>query len=168
MIVSSIAFHGELLRIALFNLFSFLNFLNFLNQNHLAFGAPIAAPLAVSLGAIPGALSRYYVTLLFSRRLGTSFPFGTFFINLSGSLLMGFFATLAIDQIITSPKLQLFITTGFLGSYTTFSTYALDTSILLRNQQRTKAILYGLGSSILGGICLEAGILLAHWLGRGT
>jgi len=47
-------------------------------------------------------------------------------INLSGSLLIGFFATLAIDQVIPSSELQLLIITGFLGSYTTFSTYTID------------------------------------------
>lgn len=124
----------------------------------------LSAPIAVSLGAIPGALSRYYLTFLFSHWFGVSFPFGTFFINLSGSLLMGFFATLAIEQIVTSPALQLLITTGFLGSYTTFSTYALDTSVLLRGRSRSKALFYWFGSAILGGICLEIGIILANLL----
>ncbi|WP_088891050.1 fluoride efflux transporter CrcB [Leptolyngbya ohadii] len=135
------------------------NLLNLLGQQH-----PIAAPIAVSLGAVPGALSRYYVTVLFGRWLGTRFPFGTFFINLSGSLLMGFFATLFIDRVIASSHLQLLITTGFLGAYTTFSTYALDTSILLQNKNYQKALLYGLGSSIFGGICLAIGIAIAHLL----
>lgn len=120
--------------------------------------------IAVSLGAIPGALSRYYLTVLFSRRFGASFPYGTFFINLSGSLLMGFFATLIVDRAITSQEWQLFITTGFLGSYTTFSTYALDASVLLRGHHRAKALFYWLGSSILGGVCLEVGIAFAKLL----
>jgi len=127
----------------------------------------LPSAIAVGVGAIPGALSRYYLTVWFSRWWGASFPFGTFFINLSGSLLMGFFATLAILQVIPSPQWQLLITTGFLGSYTTFSTYALDTSVLLRGHDRPKALFYWLGSSILGGICLELGILLAAPLGHG-
>lgn len=127
----------------------------------------LSAPIAVSLGAIPGALSRYYLTVLFSHWLGTSFPFGTFFINLSGSLLMGFFATLAIEQIIPSPELQLLITTGFLGSYTTFSTYVLDSAALLRSRHRSRALFYWLGSAILAGICLEIGIFLAKLLAQG-
>lgn len=146
-----------------FSLSSLLSLISLFSQSHLG----LTAPIAVSLGAVPGALSRYYVTVFCNQRLGTSFPFGTFLINLSGSLLMGFFATLAIDRVIASPQLQLLVTTGFLGSYTTFSTYALDTSILLRNRQRTKAVFYGLGSSILGAICLEVGILLAHSLHQG-
>lgn len=125
------------------------------------------APIAVGLGAIPGALSRYYLTVWFSQWLGASFPFGTFFINLSGALLMGFFATLAIERVITSPELQLLITTGFLGSYTTFSTYALDTSVLLRGSDRAKALFYWAGSVVLGGICLEIGIAIAKLLQGG-
>lgn len=127
----------------------------------------LSAPVVVALGAIPGALSRYYLTVLFSQWFGASFPLGTFFINLSGSLMMGFFATLAIEQIITSPQVQLLITTGFLGSYTTFSTYALDTSVLLRGKDRAKALFYWIGSVVFGGICLEVGIALAKLLHRG-
>jgi CrcB protein len=125
------------------------------------------APIAVSLGAIPGALSRYYLTVWFSQRFGASFPFGTFFINLSGALLMGFFATLAIERVIPSPEVQLLITTGFLGSYTTFSTYALDTSVLVRGRDRAKALFYWAGSVVFGGICLEIGTALAKLLHEG-
>lgn len=127
----------------------------------------LSTPIAVSLGAIPGALSRYYLTVLFSQWFGISFPFGTFFINLSGALLMGFFARLAIEQAIGSPEMQLLITTGFLGSYTTFSTYALDTSVLMRGRDRAKALFYWAGSVVLGSICLESGIALAKLLHHG-
>lgn len=122
------------------------------------------APLAISLGAIPGALSRYYLTVLFAQWLGTSFPYGTFVINLSGSLMMGLFTTLAIEQVITSPDLQLLITTGFLGSYTTFSTYTLDTASLRRTGNRLLTLFYWAGSVVLGGLCLEIGIVLAKML----
>jgi CrcB protein len=138
------------------NLLPTVKILGLLIQNDSA----LISSLAVSLGAIPGALSRYYLTVLFGQWLGVSFPFGTLAINLSGALLMGFFATLAIERVISSPELQLLITTGFLGSYTTFSTYALDTSILLQSGSRTKAIFYWLGSVVLGGFCLEIGIAL--------
>ncbi|MEP0912665.1 fluoride efflux transporter CrcB [Leptolyngbya sp. GB1-A1] len=162
MITGSMLSSGELSVALLFNLLSSANF-SLANQNYFNLGAPVA----VSLGAVPGALSRYYLTVLFSQRLGTHFPFGTFFINLSGSLLVGFLATLAIDQVILSPELQLLMITGFLGSYTTFSTYALDTSVLLQNKERKKALFYWLGSSIVGGLCLEIGMMIAHLLHRG-
>lgn len=131
---------------------------NLMTQNH----PTLSASIAVSLGAIPGALSRYYITIGLAQWLGTRFPFGTFLINLSGALLMGFFTTLAIDQVIASPHLQLLITTGFIGSYTTFSTYALDTAVLLRSGSRGRSLFYWMGSMVLGGIGLEMGIVLAQ------
>jgi fluoride exporter len=126
----------------------------------------LRAPLAVCLGAIPGALSRYYLTLLFSRWLGVSFPFGTFFINLTGALIMGFFVTLTLERSLTSPDLRLLIAVGFLGSYTTFSTYALDTSTLWQTGHKSLALFYGLGSAALGLISLELGRFLARLLVR--
>jgi len=75
----------------------------------------VRVPLAISLGAIAGALSRYYLSLGFNQWLGTAFPFGTFCINLSGAFIMGFFATLAIEGRIRSPELRLAIAVGFLG-----------------------------------------------------
>lgn len=122
----------------------------------------IRAPLAVSLGAIPGALSRYYLTLFFARWLGTSFPYGTFVINITGALVMGFFVTLTLERTITSPDLRLLVAVGFLGSYTTFSTYALDTSVLLKSGNQGLALFYWLGSAALGFIGLEIGSFLAR------
>ena len=60
--------------------------------------AEIRVPIAISLGAIAGALSRYYLTLWLTNRLGFGFPYVTFFINISGCLAMGFFATLAMKK----------------------------------------------------------------------
>jgi fluoride exporter len=122
----------------------------------------IRAPIAIVLGAIPGALSRYYLTLLFARWLGTGFPYGTFAINTTGALVMGFFVTLTLERTITSPDLRLLIAVGFLGSYTTFSTYALDTSMLVRSGNKIVALFYWLGSAALGYISLEIGSFLAR------
>lgn len=123
----------------------------------------ISIPIAVSLGAIPGALCRYFLAILLAQWLGSRFPYGTFVINLSGALLMGFCVTLAADQVI-SPNLKPLIMTGFLGSYTTFSTYALDTSILWRSGRRGQALFYWAGSVVLGGVCLKVGMGLATLL----
>lgn len=119
------------------------------------------APLLVALGAIPGALSRYYLTVSAAQWLGTSFPYGTMIINLTGAALIGFLATL-IEQRESSPAWQALLLIGFLGSYTTFSTYALDTSNLLRTGNRKRALIYGLGSPIFGFLCVEIGIFLAR------
>ena len=124
----------------------------------------IRAPLAVSFGAIPGALSRYYLSLFFAQLLGSSFPYGTFVINLSGALVMGFFATLVLERTIISPDLRLMIAVGFLGAYTTFSTYALDTANLLRVGSQSVAWFYWAGSAVLGVLSLEVGSFLARRL----
>jgi fluoride exporter len=120
------------------------------------------APIIISLGAILGALSRYYLTLLCARWLGIAFPYGTFFINLTGAGVMGFFATLAAKQAFSAPELQWLVVVGFLGSYTTFSTYALDTSNLLKTKSYKRALFYWWGSPILGFFSIELGMFLAR------
>lgn len=118
--------------------------------------------LAVSLGAIPGALSRYYLGLLLTRKLGSYFPYGTFALNLSGSLLMGIVTTLAIEHTLPA-NLQLLVATGFLGSYTTFSTYALDTANLWQSS-KSAALFYGIGSIGFGLLGLGVGVMLVRML----
>ncbi len=118
-------------------------------------------PILVALGAIPGALSRYYITVLAIQRLGNTFPYGTFIINLTGSGLIGFLS-IWVGQQIASENLQALLIIGFLGAYTTFSTYALDTSNLLQVKRHKPALFYWLGSPILGFFCVEIGIFLAR------
>jgi fluoride exporter len=123
-------------------------------------------PIAIALGAIPGALSRYYLTRFCVQWFGTGFPYGTFLINLSGALLMGFVTTLLLEKAIASPDLRAFISIGFLGAYTTFSTYALETTVLLQSGHWWRALFYWGGSAILGVISLELGSVLARSLSR--
>lgn len=121
--------------------------------------------IAISLGAIAGALSRYYLTLWFTQRYGINFPYGTFLINLTGCFAMGFFVTLAGERvIIISPEVRLLVTTGFLGSYTTFSTYGLETVMLVSARRLMSAMYYWLGSALLGIISVQLGVLLAKAL----
>lgn len=122
-------------------------------------------PLAIAAGAIPGALSRYYLIGAITRRFGSHFPYGTLGINLSGALLMGFF-TAAGSAHVVAPKLLLLLTTGFVGAYTTFSTYALDTSSLMRSHGRAIALLYWIESAIGGGVCLAIGLGIGSGLSR--
>ena len=124
----------------------------------------VRTPIAISLGAIAGALSRYYLTLWFAQRFGTAFPYGTFFINLTGCFAMGFFVTLALEHVaIIPPEIRLMVTTGFLGAYTTFSTYGLESLTLLRERNFSAFSFYWVGSAILGVISVQFGIILAHF-----
>lgn len=120
-------------------------------------------PIAISFGAIAGALSRYYLSLWFAERFGTSFPYGTFFINITGCFGMGFFITLALERVASiSPEVRLLVSVGFLGAYTTFSTYGIDTVILVRNRSWMEAVFYWLGSPVLGLISVQLGVILAR------
>src|SRR5687768_414186 len=82
---------------------------------------PLLPILAVSLGGILGANARYLVGVYVAERFGTAFPYGTLLINISGSLAIGFFLTLATERFQVDPLWRLFFATGFLGAYTTFS-----------------------------------------------
>lgn len=117
----------------------------------------IRQPLAVCLGAIPGALSRYYLGSWLTQRLGTEFPYGTFMINLSGCFVMGLVSSWLERRLDLSPEVRLLVAVGFLGSYTTFSTYALDVSALGRAEAWGSGLVYGVGSAILGVLGLELG-----------
>jgi CrcB protein len=125
--------------------------------------AEIRVPIAISLGAIAGALSRYYLTLWFTNRFGFAFPYGTFFINISGCLATGFFVTLAMEKtVMISSEIKLIVATGFLGAYTTFSTFGLDTVSLLQRGHWLTATGYFLGSTILGIISIQLGMIIAR------
>jgi CrcB protein len=120
-------------------------------------------PIAISFGAVAGALSRYYITLWFASRFGTAFPYATFLINITGCLAMGFFITLASQRGAMIPlEVRLMVTTGFLGAYTTFSTYGLETNMLWRDRSYSVATFYWAGSAILGVIAVQLGIILAR------
>ena len=120
-------------------------------------------PIAISLGAVAGALSRYYITLWFANRFGTAFPYGTFFINITGCLAMGFFITLVFERMPAVPsEVRLMVATGFLGAYTTFSTYGLETNVLLRDRSYSLATFYWAGSAIIGVIAVQSGSILAR------
>jgi fluoride exporter len=120
----------------------------------------LRSPLAIALGAISGALVRYYLTLWFSQRF-IGFPWGTGVINLSGCFLIGMVTAIAPGR--WSPEIRLMVTTGFLGAYTTFSTYGLETVLLMRTKGML-ALLYWLGSASLGVLCVWGGMRLGEAL----
>ena len=83
--------------------------------------------LLISLGAIVGANARYLISRLAARALGPVFPYGTLFINVSGSLIVGFFMVWASERVLIDPRWRLLIVVGFCGAFTTFSSYAFET-----------------------------------------
>ncbi|VXD17825.1 fluoride efflux transporter CrcB [Planktothrix paucivesiculata] len=118
--------------------------------------------LAIAAGAVPGAISRYQITEWTKTKFGTKFPYGTFVINLTGCLAMGFFFTISKGITGYPKELDLLIRTGFLGSYTTFSTYGFDTLSLWRNKETFPTAFYWAGSAILGLGAVMVGVALAN------
>lgn len=120
--------------------------------------------LAVAIGAILGALSRFEITELAKTIFGKDFGFyGTFAINITGCLLIAYILTLALENIRSiSNELRLMTTTGFCGAYTTFSTYGLEAKGFVDKGDTTMILLYFVGSAIVGMICVQIGVFLAR------
>jgi CrcB protein len=118
--------------------------------------------LIVFLGGGLGAALRHGFNLAFSRWLGTAFPYATLWENVSGSLVMGLLvATFAFKSEIPQ-HMRLFLTTGILGGYTTFSTFSLDTALLYERGELGTAALYVVLSMVLSVGGLFAGLWLVR------
>ena len=120
--------------------------------------------LLIAAGAALGANARYLVGVWAGGALGAAFPYGTLIVNISGGLLLGFLLELTTGYLISSPDMRLFLATGFLGSYTTFSTWMVESVYLLRHGAIVAGLLNVVGSSLLGLLAALAGLLLARTL----
>ncbi|MCX8012885.1 MAG: fluoride efflux transporter CrcB [Rectinema sp.] len=116
--------------------------------------------LLVFLGGGLGALARYAFSRGISARFFTAVPMGTLFVNVSGSLIMGFFFSLLNEALLPSGYRAL-ITVGFIGAYTTFSTYMLETVVLLQKREYMPALFNFLYNNVFCLIAVLAGMLLA-------
>lgn len=83
--------------------------------------------LTISVAAIAGANLRYLLSRVAARQLGPVFPYGTLFINIIGSFIVGFFLIWTTERVLIDPRWRLLIVIGFCGSFTTFSSYAFET-----------------------------------------
>lgn len=122
--------------------------------------------LLIGLGGIVGANARFVVSTWAANRYGAGFPYGTFIINLTGSFLMGVVLTVAVMRLENSASVRFAFATGFLGGYTTFSTFAYETVVLVRQGDLRPALVNSLGSVLLGGLAATAGVLLVILLGQ--
>jgi CrcB protein len=118
--------------------------------------------LLVFVGGGLGATLRHLINLTCARFMGTGFPWGTFIINISGSTVMGLIAGYLAFKGEASQPWRLFLMTGILGGYTTFSAYSLDAALLYERGELGLSALYVIGSVVLSVGGLFAGLWLVR------
>lgn len=127
----------------------------------------LSGAIAIVIGSALGGCARYFVSGAIARRLGETFPWGTLTINITGAFLIGIFGALATHpgSAFAAPNPWLFAVTGFLGCYTTVSSFSLQTLTLARSGEP----MHALGNIVFSvGLCLAAvgcGFLLADGVG---
>jgi fluoride exporter len=120
--------------------------------------------LLIGIGGFLGANARYLIGGWIAERYGTSFPYGTLVINVSGSFVIGFFLVLTTERILAHPNWRLFVAIGFLGAYTTFSTFSFETFALVQERSYLLALANIVGSVALGLIAVLIGMMAARLL----
>lgn len=117
--------------------------------------------IMVMLGGAVGSLARYVLGTAIMTRLGPQFPWGTFAINVSGSFLIGLLMTLFTERLHVDPNWRLVLVVGFLGGYTTFSSFEWETFSLAGGGSRLLAIFNIAGSVVFGYVAVWLGAALA-------
>ena len=117
--------------------------------------------LIIGIGGFFGAVSRYGVALWIGRQWGRSFPLGTFVINVSGSFLIGLLMSLLAERFMVNPQWRLLFVVGFLGAFTTFSTFEYETGALLKDGEWLIAMLNITLSVVVGFMALKLGEVIA-------
>jgi len=116
----------------------------------------------VAMGGAIGAVLRYWLSNVVYQWLGRDFPWGTLAVNVSGSFLMGFLSVLLLDKLSLGAEWRGIVFVGFLGAFTTFSTFSMDTIFLLENELWLRALVNSVGSVLLCvGFCW-----VGVWMGR--
>lgn len=119
--------------------------------------------LMVGIGGALGSMARYSCSLFVARLLGETFPWGTFFVNVTGSFVIGFFFNLTASggRLLVSTDWRIFVTVGICGGYTTFSSLSLQTLLLLRDGEWLPASLNAFGSLAMCMVAVWLGFLCA-------
>lgn len=120
--------------------------------------------LIIGFGGALGAMLRYLSTMAAVRLFGPGFPWGTAFVNVAGSLIMGAATVVLIEAGEARPQIALFVMTGVLGGFTTFSAFSLDTAQLIETGRTGAAAAYVLGSVALAIFGLFIGFALGRML----
>jgi len=118
--------------------------------------------VAIAAGAVLGANLRFVVGAWAADHLGSDFPYGTLIINVSGAFVIGVFLAFIGTRVGIDPLWRLFFATGFLGGYTTFSSYAWEALTLAAAGDWVRAAVYVVGSNLIGLVGVWLGALLAR------
>jgi CrcB protein len=116
--------------------------------------------LLVAAGGALGSVLRYLVGLWTLRSFGPSFPWGTLTVNITGSFLIGVFAEIIARKFGASAEMRVFLITGILGGYTTFSAFSLDAITLFERGEPVTALIYVASSVLLSAVAVFAGLAL--------
>lgn len=116
----------------------------------------------VAVGGAIGAVARHVLSTFVLRATGTLFPLGTFVVNLTGCLVFGAIVGAATERVQLAPTLRLFLLTGILGGFTTFSSYAFESFTLVRDGQFVWASINIAGQVIAGLVGMWAGYVLTN------
>ena len=122
------------------------------------------AYLWIALGAVAGASARYFISGYIARNLSAAFPYGTLVINVTGSLLLGFFLIIASERMLLDPRWRLLVAIGFCGSYTTFSSYAFETFAYMEQGQWVLVAVNVVASNFFCLAAVLAGAAMARGL----
>lgn len=118
--------------------------------------------LLIALGGALGSAARYWIGSEVAGRLGTRFPWGTFVINMTACVIIGFSLTFLGRRAGLNPAWRYLVPIGFVGAYSTFSTYEWETLSTLRAGAFSLAALYALGSLVLGLVAVWCGVAIAE------
>jgi len=130
-------------------------------------GNVISGLICLVVGSVLGGTARYFVSGVVARRFGEAFPWGTLLINVTGAFLIGIFGARATHDVsmLAQPAPWLFAVTGFLGCYTTVSSFSLQTLILAHDGKLRGALGNVVFSLMLCLVAVTAGFVLAEWWG---
>ena len=120
--------------------------------------------LIISAGAVVGANARYLISRYAAKLLGPVFPYGTLFINVSGSLIVGFFVIWTTERVFIDPRWRLLVIVGFCGSFTTFSSYAYESMAYFEQGQWLLMWTNILTNNLFCLLAVLAGMALARLL----
>ena len=119
----------------------------------------------VGLGGFIGSIARFWLGSYITHRMGARFPYGTFVINVSGSFLIGMIVTLLAERSQWSPNLLYLIPIGFIGAYTTFSTFELEAFRSVHSGELLLSLLYVALSVVVGFVAVWLGVITGKTLG---